>query len=141
MKNLIENTQKYFLKFAIVGGLNTVIHLVIYNIALTVLTIVLSQMIAFILASVFSYFANVKFTYNKKAEVTTFTLAMIIFGFKLGLNALLAFGFQELLIVLLLTNFNSIIPIFITICLLPLQFLLFNVLFGVNKKEKVIQYE
>lgn len=127
-----------FIKFAIIGGLNTLIHLAVYNLVLQIDNkIVLANTIAFIVASVFSYFANTKFTYNNNPEKTTFVLAMLTFIVKLGVSDALTYGFHKLILsinwqVKLLTK---IIPIFVTIITLPLQFIVFNVIFKNKKGE------
>lgn len=135
MKQLINNIKKYALKFSIIGVLNTVIHMVVYNLLIGTLTVVLSQIIAFVVASIFSYFANAKVTYNKEAEMRTFSLVVLVFGVRLILNALLAYGFEQALIFIQFEQFIPLIPIMITAVLLPLQFITFNIIFDVHKQE------
>ncbi len=138
MQKLIDNIKKYFLKFVIVGGLNTAIHMIVYNIVLIGFGVVFSNAVAFIIASIFSYYMNVNFTYQQQANSKTFTWAMITFAVKFGLNAILAYVFEQVLITFNFESLNPIIPIFITAVLLPIQFIVFNVIFGVNKEEELV---
>ena len=95
MKKIIKTLfSGRFIKFCIIGVLNTIIHLIVYNLTFKITNVVIANTIAFIVASVFSYFANTKFTYNKSPEATTFILVMITFAVKLALNAGLAYGFE-----------------------------------------------
>lgn len=122
--------QSRFIKFCVIGVINTIIHLVIYVLLLRQTDqVVISQIVAFIIASLFSYWANTLFTYQEKMQKRTFYLAMLTFILKLLLNALLAKIFEMLLIQLDLESFKKIIPLFITAILLPLQFLVFNKIF------------
>lgn len=138
MKKIIKTLfSGRFIKFCIIGVLNTIIHLIVYNLTLKITNVVIANTIAFILASVFSYFANTKFTYNKSPEATTFILVMITFAVKLALNAGLAYGFEQLIIKI---NYQvdlliKLIPIFVTIIILPMQFLVFNVIYKGKKGD------
>ena len=139
MEILISNIKKYALKFSIIGVLNTLIHLAIFAVITQFASVVVAQVVAFIIASVFSYFANTRVTYQQEAEVKTFTWVVVVYVVRLGLNALLAYAFEQVLISLSLSQFELLIPIMITAVLLPLQFIAFNVIFGVNKAQTVEQ--
>lgn len=135
MNIFIINIKRYFLKFSVVGVLNTGIHMAIYNMVLFVsISVVASQLIAFCVASVFSYFANSKFTYNKSFERITFFLVMVTFAVKLILNGGLAYTFEYIFLYQEVSFFLPIIPLFITAILLPIQFVIFNMIFKANKE-------
>lgn len=125
-----EFNNSRFLKFCLIGVINTAIHMLIYNVFLNISgNVVLSHTIAFVLASLFSYCANAIFTYQEKMEKRTFYLAMLTFVLKLGINALLAMIFEMFFKWLDIDFLIKIIPLFITAILLPLQYLIFNRIF------------
>lgn len=129
--------QSRFIRFCLIGVVNTIIHLVIYNLLLNEIDkVVLSQIIAFIIASLFSYWANTLFTYREKMRRKTFYLSMLTFIIKLLLNAGLAKAFEMLFIWLKFISLKKIIPLFITAILLPLQFLVFNKIFEKSGEYK-----
>lgn len=124
-----------FIKFCIIGILNTIIHLIVYNLLRIEFGGTISNTIAFIIASIFSYFANSLFTYKTEIRKKTFLLAMLIFTIKLllsdGLEYLFSYLFTKFNVVSLI-KYN---PIFITAIILPLQFLIFNRIFRESKYE------
>lgn len=126
-----------FLKFCIVGVINTVIHIIIYNL-LYQYGGTFANTIAFIFASIFSYFANAMFTYKEKVKTRTFILSILVFIVKLIISDLLEYGFTSLFSN---TNLDYLIPynpLFITTILLPLQFLVFNKIFKEKQSENEI---
>lgn len=130
LKNLIRAVFSIqFIKFCIIGVINTIIHLIIYNALRIDYGGTIATTIAFIVASIFSYFANSLFTYKKNVNKKTFILSMLVFIIKLmlndGLELLFSYVFKKINI-LELIKFN---PIFITIIILPIQFLVFNKIF------------
>jgi len=132
-----------FIRFCIIGIMNTIIHLIIYNILRLEYGGTIATTIAFIIASLFSYFANSLFTYKAAIKKKTFFLVMAVFILKLLLNDGL-----EYVLSYLFTRFEHIElikfnPIFITAIILPLQFLVFNRIFKEPhyEHEKVTQVE
>lgn len=140
MKQFIKKFfTKEFIIFCIIGVINTLIHLGVYNLYLSFVTntniqIILSTSLAFIIASIFSYWANATFTYHEKIARKTMFLSFITFIVKFILNALLTYVLTYILKKLSLESLIVIIPIFVTCILLPSQFLVFNVIF--KKKNK-----
>lgn len=134
MKEKIRNLFKTiisekFIRFCIIGIINTIIHLIIYNLLREKYGGTIATTIAFIMASLFSYFANSLYTYKAAIKKKTFFLVMLVFVIKLLLNDGLEFGLSYLFTkvgVLELIKYN---PIFITAIILPLQFLVFNRIF------------
>lgn len=125
-----------FLIFCIVGVLNTLIHLGVYNLILLIdawnetFVILLGNTCAFIIASLFSYWANATFTYKKKMSQVSFILAMGVFLSRLLLSNLLLYLF-----VLVIKHFGWIslipfAPLPVSMILIPLQFLVFNRIFS-----------
>jgi len=130
-----------FIKFCIIGVLNTIIHTIIYNLIRNKLgsndlSGTIANTIAFISASIFSYFANSIFTYKVEIQRKTFLLSAVVFTVKLffsdGLEYLFSYIFTKLSL-LSLIKFN---PIFITIIILPMQFLVFNKIFKGQKYDE-----
>jgi putative flippase GtrA len=130
-----------FLKFCIIGVINTFIHLIIYNLVLSTYSGTISNTIAFIAASIFSYFANTIFTYKKKIMKTTFVLAMLVFLVKLGFSDGLEYLFTLILEKNELPNLIKLNPIFITVILTPLQFLVFNKIFEVQNEKNIKDHQ
>lgn len=115
--------------FCIIGVINTLVHLAVFNLLLAVNTL-LANTAAFIIASVFSYFANASFTYNTKTNHTSFIQAMLTFIAKLFLSNALTIAFEWLLLnYLSKPEFIKYIPIPVTLIILPFQFLVFNRIF------------
>lgn len=124
-----------FLKFCIIGVINTIIHLVVYNFLLKNHHGTIANSVAFIVASLFSYFANSIFTYKRKVDRTTFALAMLVFLIKLGISDGLELFFTWIFRANALNHLIKFNPIFITAITTPLQFLVFNKIFEVDDDE------
>ena len=120
--------------FCIIGVLNTLVHLSVYNLLMSLGTLV-ANTIAFIIASLFSYWANSTFTYKTKMSNNSFIASMITFIVKLGLSDGLTLLFEYIFIRYHYQELIKLIPIPVTIILLPLQFLVFNRIFIPKKKE------
>lgn len=130
VKNLIQIIfSEKFIRFCIIGIINTIIHLIVYNLLREEHGGTIATTIAFIVASLFSYFANSLYTYKTAIKKKTFFLAMLVFIIKLALNDGLEFGFSYLFNRFELTEFIKFNPIFITAIILPMQFLVFNRIF------------
>ena len=125
-----------FIRFCIIGVVNTIIHLIIYNLLRVKYGGTIATTIAFIAASLFSYFANSLYTYKTEIKKKTFFLAMIVFSVKLLLNDGLEFWFSYLFTELGLLELIKLNPIFITAIILPLQFLVFNRIFKEPNYDK-----
>lgn len=126
-----------FIKFCIIGVINTVIHLLVYN---TFKTFVIdngtiANTLAFITASIFSYWANTKFTYKEHINKNTFILSMITFLIKLLMSNGLEWLFRYIFTSSSLEKLIPLIPIFITAILTPLQFFVFNKIFDGKDEE------
>lgn len=117
-----------FIIFCIIGVINTLVHLSVYNLLLGTHTLI-ANTVAFIVASIFSYWANSTFTYKTKMNHHSFLASMLTFLGKLLLSNLLTLGFEWLFIRMNQENLIKLIPIPVTIIILPMQFLVFNRIF------------
>ena len=91
---------KKFLIFGIIGVINTLIHMGVYWVAFNPLKMgpFFSNTIAFILASVFSYFANAILTFKPKNKSSMqFTAVMAVFLIRLLISGLLTTGFDYII--------------------------------------------
>lgn len=127
--------RRTFIVFCIIGVLNTLVHLSVYNLLMSLGTLV-ANTIAFIIASLFSYWANSTFTYKTKMSNNSFIASMITFIVKLGLSDGLTLLFEYIFIRYHYQELIKLIPIPVTIILLPLQFLVFNRIFIPKKKQE-----
>lgn len=125
MKKLFNRS---FLIFCVIGVINTLTHLAVFNQAIGLGT-VLANTVAFIIASLFSYWANATFTYRTEMKFETFFSSMLTFLVKLLLSDALTFGFERLLFHFNREDLIPFIPIPVTAVLLPLQFFVFNYIF------------
>ncbi|MGD9887579.1 MAG: GtrA family protein [Bacilli bacterium] len=121
-----------FIVFCIIGGINTLIHWGVYLLIFHY-SILIANTIAFVIASFFSYWANATFTYREKTTSKTFFLSLLTFLAKLGLSDGLAYVFELWFKAMDWPILLKVIPLFVTVILLPLQFLVFNRIF-VNSK-------
>jgi putative flippase GtrA len=126
--------SRSFIIFCIIGAINTLVHLSIFNLVLRLPTVI-ANTIAFIIASIFSYWANTTFTYKIKMNHSSFIASMFTFILKLLVSNALTLGFEWLLIRNELTDLIKLIPIPVTLIILPLQFLVFNQIFKTSKVE------
>ncbi len=106
---LIRNKflTKKFVTFGFIGVLNTGINLLVYKLgyywlglgtALPVMGAFFSQSIAFIAASIFSYFANSIFTFKpSKRTYTQFSFVMIVFLIRLLISSTLTAAFSYII--------------------------------------------
>lgn len=118
---------KEFITFFIIGAVTTIVHLIFYNLGLIIDVAVLpSMIIAFILASIFNYFVNLKFTFTKKGNHKTMFLASLMFLFKLFLNMLFTLVFEYLIKIIGYEPLIKLLPIFVAASILPIQYLLFS---------------
>lgn len=100
---------KKFITFGIIGVFNTLIHMIVYGLTRNILvnqTLLLSAMIAFIsyaiafiIASVFSYFANAYFTFKPKYKTTAqFSAVILVFLIRWVISSLMAAGFDAIVV-------------------------------------------
>ncbi|HEY8444606.1 MAG TPA: GtrA family protein [Bacilli bacterium] len=149
MKIIIKKFfTKSFIFFCIIGVINTLLHLLVYNFFLLLFEKdeifnifdsyqeVIANTIAFISASVFSYWANATITFKAKMNYTSFGLLMLVFIMRLILSDFLVLVFKYIFLQLDLDQFIKIIPIPVSCILIPLQFLAFNrILIPIKKYE------
>lgn len=142
--------NKKFITFCIIGILAYLIHQSIYLLYTKAFNFyddknhLLSTAIAFIIASIFTYFANAKFTYNTNTTSSTALKSIVVFILKF----LLTEGITLLIMAIMNHNVDSsslfykiidtLLPLILTCITLILQFLAFNVIF---KSKEMIDNE
>jgi putative flippase GtrA len=140
---------KKFLTFGIIGVVNTGIHLLVYSICYKYISILdeailafISNSIAFVSASVFSYFANAILTFKpKKKSTTQFTVVMGVYLTRLLISSLLTSGFNFISIEWLKFDYEAIpllklIPPFLASALLiPIAYFALDWVFKKTDKE------
>ncbi|MFA5289888.1 MAG: GtrA family protein [Candidatus Izemoplasmatales bacterium] len=157
MKKLYEFIKKNFLtkkflSFGIIGLINTLIHLLVYSLSYnhifsTVsqpwLLAFLSNTLAFITASTFSYFANAVFTFkpaNKSA--LQFSAVMGVFLARLLISNLLTTGFDYAIQEWMGIDYalhqwaETIAPFMGSLLLIPIAFFALDVVFKKTDKKK-----
>ncbi len=91
---------KKFLTFAIIGVVNTMIHMFVYWVCYNQFKLgpFLSNTAAFILASTFSYFANAIYTFKPKNKTPMqFSAVMMVFLARLLTSNVLTWGFDYII--------------------------------------------
>jgi putative flippase GtrA len=123
--------SKEFITFAVIGVVITGIHIFFYAIFNTITHHALSNLLAFIIASFFSYISNTFITYKSRLYYANTLIAVLVYTIKLILNSGLEFVFKDLSMALSipLQYSNVLIPVMITAVITPLQFLVFNKMF------------
>lgn len=149
IKNAFFN--KRFLTFCIIGGLAYFIHQGIYLLYTKAFDFyddknhLISTAIAFSIASIFTYYANAKFTYKTKAEGKTMWQSVLVFvlkfiiteGITLGIMAIMNASFEPEQLFYKIVDI--MLPLILTCITLILQFFAFNVIFKSNKEEGSIE--
>lgn len=129
---------KKFITFGIIGVINTLIHMLTYGFFYNQFNAkaFLSNVAAFIVASVFSYFANAYFTFKPKHKTTKqFSAVLLVFLTRLLISSLLASAFDFMVIHWLNISYATypaatyIAPMLASVLLIPLAFLALNVVF------------
>ncbi|MDT8337073.1 MAG: GtrA family protein [Candidatus Izemoplasmatales bacterium] len=133
---------KKFLTFGIIGVLNTLIHLLVYNsiynenIDKFISGAFFSNAVAFIVASVFSYFANAYFTFKPKNKSTMqFLIVILVFLSRLLISSSLAELFDYIVINLIGIDYSvypiakSIAPFFASALLIPIAYFALDMVF------------
>lgn len=110
---LMKLTNMPFFRFGIIGVLNTIIHGSILSLLVGFLSfnVISSNLMAFIVANVFSFLLNSFFTFKTKATLLLYyrfllssllSLALTLFisyiSFSLGFSYLIGFGFIVILV-------------------------------------------
>ncbi|HNZ50003.1 MAG TPA: GtrA family protein [Bacilli bacterium] len=124
-----------FVVFCIIGVINTLIHWGVY-LLLYQKSVLIANTLAFIVASLFSYWANATFTYHEKTTSKTFMLSFLTFLGKLVLSDSFAFLFELWFKTMNWPLLIKLIPFFVTMILLPMQFLVFNRIFKKPRPEE-----
>ncbi|MBS1477452.1 MAG: GtrA family protein [Acholeplasmatales bacterium] len=133
--------NKSFLTFCIIGGFAYLIHQGIYLLYTKAFNFyddknhLRSTAIAFAIASLFTYFANAKFTYDTKASNDTAIKSIIVFilkffiteGLTLGIMAIMNHNFEST--DLFYKIVDILLPLILTCITLILQFIAFNIIF------------
>ena len=121
-----------------IGVFNTLIHMLIYGVVYHQLFAgaFLSNTVAFIGASVFSYFANAYLTFKPKHKTTTqFSVVILVFLTRLLISSLLASAFDYIVIYWIQIDYDIypiatyIAPFFASALLIPLAYLALNFVF------------
>lgn len=136
---------KKFLSFGIIGVANTGIDLLVYYLFYWFVTVespFWSKTVAFIVASIFSYFANVIFTFKPKRKSTVqFSIVMLVFVLRLLITSGLTTLFDYIAVDLLSLDYTanrilSLIPSFIASALLiPIAYFALDWVFKKTDKE------
>jgi len=140
---------KKFLTFGIIGVLNTFIHLLVYtsiydeNSTKFLAGAFFSNAIAFIVASVFSYFANAYFTFKPKNKSTMqFSAVILVFLTRLIISSLLAELFDYIVINWIGIDYSvypiakSIAPFIASALLIPIAYFALDAVFKKTDIEK-----
>ncbi len=142
---------KKFLTFGIIGVVNTGIHLVVYYLAYNIILpteneILLafwSNTIAFVSASVFSYFANAIFTFKPKRKTTVqFSIVMLVFLLRWFISSSLTSLFDSIAINWLQFDYDAysilslVAPLFASALLIPIAYFALDWVFRKTDKEK-----
>ena len=94
MKKIIKTLfSGRFIKFCIIGVLNTIIHLIVYNLTLKITNVVLKYNCLY--CGFVFHILQIPNLHIINPEATTFILVMITFAVKLALNAGLAYGLNN----------------------------------------------
>lgn len=140
---------KKFLTFGIIGILNTFIHLLVYSLIYDETSLAFiggaffSNAIAFVVASIFSYFANAYFTFKPKNKNTMqFSIVILVFLTRLLISSLLAELFDYIVINLIGIDYSvypiakSIAPFLASALLIPIAYFALDMVFKRTDIEK-----
>lgn len=138
--------NKQFLTFGIIGVINTLVH--VGTLALVYLFlrennsfhVMVANSIAFCVASIFSYFANNKFTFkNDNVSVSKMIQTILVFLGRLIMTNLITLAFVELFKYMKLGSIwtGYVGPIIAMIIMIPLCYLVLEKILKVNKNEGI----
>lgn len=150
--------NKKFITFAVIGVINTLIHIgtlkvmylifdsanVLQGTSSETVRVLLANTVAFTVASIFSYFANNKFTFgNDKGNWKEFWETIFVFLVRLGLTQLLTWLFVLLFNACHLGNvwIDYVAPFGASILMIPLTFLVLDRILGKKKTTEEIEEE
>lgn len=140
-----------FLTFGIIGVINTGIHLVVYYLAYNIILPITNEIllafwsntIAFVSASVFSYFANAVFTFKPKRKTTVqFSIVMLVFLLRWFISSSLTSLFDSIAINWLHFDYDAhsilslVAPLFASALLIPIAYFALDWVFRKTDKEK-----
>ena len=145
--------NKKFIKFCIIGVLNTLIHMgtlwLMYQIfialnilqeeSLETLKVLIGNAVAFTVASIFSYFAHNYFTFkNKERSKKEFWESMFIFAARFGLTELLTFIFVSIFKAMHLGKvwIKYVGPFGASILMIPIAYLCLSLVLDHSKDEE-----
>lgn len=138
---------KKFLSFGIIGVANTGIDMLVYYIFYWFITLEMpfwSKTAAFIVASIFSYFANVIFTFKPKRKSTAqFSIVMLVFILRWAITSGLTALFDSMVVNWLKIDYSSgkilsLIPSFLASALLiPIAYFALDWVFKKTDKKIV----
>lgn len=140
--------NKSFLTFCIIGGLAYLLHQAIYLLYTKLFGFyddkfhLISTAISFLIASIFTYFANAKFTYNTKAKSDTAIKSLFVFVAKFAITEGLTLGIMTIMNHNFTPNYvfykivDIMLPFILTCVTLILQFLAFNIIFKKDRNER-----
>lgn len=129
---------KKFLTFGVIGVLNTVIDLAVYQLFFHVLQagVFWSNTVAFIVASVFSYFMNAILTFKpKNRNATQFSVIMAVYFVRLMTSNGLALLFNYIVVNLLHANYelypylSAVAPFMASALLIPIAYFALDFVF------------
>lgn len=85
-------THSQFIKFALIGGANTIIHgsILVLSVEVFKLEVVLSNFISFIFANIFSYLMNTSITFKRSISFALYLRFLFTSLLSLGLTLLLS---------------------------------------------------
>lgn len=149
----INFLTKKFLMFGIIGIANTGIHMLIYWIIYDLFNLgaleqgwgaFLSNTAAFLLASLFSYFANVIFTFKPiTTSAKQFAIVLTVFLMRMLISNLLASGFDILILNWFHADYDLypwmtiIAPFVASVLLFPLAYFVLKYVFQKNDQKKI----
>ncbi len=148
---------KKFLTFGLIGVANTGIHMLVYYLAYNAILINLfgldinlslelgpfwSNTIAFIIASVFSYFANAIFTFKPKRKSTVqFSVVMMVYALRLLISSSLTTLFDMIFINWFMIDyevynfFELLAPLLASALLIPIAYFALDWVFRRTDRE------
>lgn len=119
--NLVISKSRFliFIKFACIGGLNTLLTYALYYVLSFYLSFQISFLISYVAGIAVSYVLNSLLVFKKRASLKGVFLYPFVYVIQYGISALL-------LHVIIITNVISpkLAPLIITILLLPLTYVL-----------------
>jgi putative flippase GtrA len=129
---------KKFLTFGIIGVINTLIHMLVYGVFYNSLAMIafVSNAIAFVTASTFSYFANAYLTFKPKNKSTMqFSVVFIVFLVRLIISSISAQLFDYMVINWFSIDYEIyplatyIAPFFASALLIPIAYFALDIVF------------